>query len=327
MSWLTWRQFRTQAVVGGLALVALAVALVVLGVRLRHDYAADLVRCHASGGCASVLAELRSTYQVPLYLLDALLIVTPGLTGVFWGAPLVARELEAGTHRLVWNQSVTRRRWLAVKLAGVGLASTALSGLASLLLTWAAAPYDRVAADRFDALAFDARNVVPVAYAAFGFVLGTVLGLLVRRTVPAMALTVLLFAVVQVAVPVLLRPHLVAPVTASRPMTAATFRNLTFLGAHGEIGGLRVPDAWVLSTSTLRTADGRPVDLDRYNACISGSPDRTSRCLAALDLHVRVTYQPGQRYWRFQWLESALFLAAAAALAGAGLVRVQRWLA
>ena len=35
------------------------------------------------------------------------------MIGAFWGAPMVARELETGTHRLVWNQSVTRTRWLA----------------------------------------------------------------------------------------------------------------------------------------------------------------------------------------------------------------------
>ena len=42
--------------------------------------------------------------------------LAPAVIGAFWGAPLVARELEAGTHRLVWNQSVTRTRWLATKL-------------------------------------------------------------------------------------------------------------------------------------------------------------------------------------------------------------------
>src|SRR5207244_1171326 len=71
-------------------------------------------------------------------------------------------------------------------------------------------------------------------------------------------------------------------------------------------------------------ADARPGHLAAYNVCISGSPDRTSRCLGALDLHVRVRYQPGSRYWTFQWLESALFLAAGLALAGLGLWRIRR---
>ena len=72
-----------------------------------------------------------------------LLYVTPGIIGVFWGAPLVTRELEAGTFRLAWNQGVTRTRWIAVKLAAVGLAAMAVSGLLSLAVTWWASPVDR----------------------------------------------------------------------------------------------------------------------------------------------------------------------------------------
>ena len=43
------------------------------------------------------------------------LILLAAVIGVFWGAPLVARELEQGTQRLVWTQSVTRRRWFSTK--------------------------------------------------------------------------------------------------------------------------------------------------------------------------------------------------------------------
>ena len=54
--------------------------------------------------------------------------VAPALIGIFWGAPLVTRELEAGTFRLAWNQSVTRARWMAVKLGLIGLAAMATAG-------------------------------------------------------------------------------------------------------------------------------------------------------------------------------------------------------
>src|SRR5262249_52817678 len=74
-----------------------------------------------------------------------LLLVTPAVIGVFWGAPLVAREIETGTFRLAWNQSVTRARWLAVKLGLIGLASMATARLRSLMLTWWASPIDRAA--------------------------------------------------------------------------------------------------------------------------------------------------------------------------------------
>jgi hypothetical protein len=325
MIWMSWRQFRVQAVVAAAALVGLAIYLIILGVRIRHSYDANLALCHRQGGgCGSAMAELASRYQAPLQILGAGLVVVPGLIGIFWGAPLVARELETGTQRLVWNQSVTRRRWLAVKLLFVGLASMATAGLFSLLLTWAASPYDLAAGERFEALVFGARNIAPVAYAAFAFVLGTILGLTVRRTVPAMALTVLVFAVVQVVMPTMIRPHLSAPVTASQSLTAATIRNLSFLGSDASIEGLRIPDVWVVSTSKLLTPDGRPIDQKRYQGCLSGAFDASAQCLANLDLHVEATYHPASRYWHFQWLESAIFLALSVLLAVVGLWRIQR---
>ena len=64
----------------------------------------------------------------------------PALIGACWGAPLVARELETGTFRLAWNQSVTRTRWLAVKLAVVGLTTMAVTEGLSLMQAWWAAP-------------------------------------------------------------------------------------------------------------------------------------------------------------------------------------------
>jgi ABC-type transport system involved in multi-copper enzyme maturation permease subunit len=312
MSWLTWRQFRTQAIVAGGALLAFAIVLVVLGVRIRG---------------AAGTPGFTDRYRMPLFFLDALLIAVPGLIGLFWGAPLVTREFEAGTHRLVWNQSVSRRRWLAVKLLVLGLAGMAAAGLASLLLTWAASPYDAAAGDRFSALLFGTRNIAPVGYAAFAFVLGTVVGLSVRRTVPAMALTIVAFLVVQIAMPLLVRPHLGTPVTATRPVTADTIRNLSFptafLGADGQIRGLQIPGAWVVSNGRLLQADGRPVDLDRYHDCVLQAPEQTASCLGGLNLHVAVAYHPGSRYWAFQGAESGLYLALAGLLAGFGLWRIR----
>ena len=325
MIWLSWRQFRTQALVAAAGLVAIATYLVILGLRIRHSYDADLALCfRRGGGCGTSMAEFTDEYSGRLYWLDGLLYLLPGLLGTFWGAPLVARELEAGTHRLVWNQSVTRRRWLAVKLLFVGFASMVTAGLLSALLTWAASPYDLVAADRFGGVIFGARNIVPIAYAAFAFVVGTILGLMIRRTVPAMALTLAVFAVVGIVMPTLGRQHLATPVTGSHPMTAEAIKRLSFLGSDGNIAGLTIPNAWVVSTSKLLAPDGRPVDQRRYQACTSGPPEAAADCLGKLDLHVTVAYQPGDRYWRFQWLESALFGAVSVLLAGLGLRLVSR---
>ena len=132
----------------------------------------------------------------------------------------MARELEAGTYRLAWTQSVTRRRWLASKLAlTVGAAALAL-GAASLAVTWWSASLDGAVSQTHGGLpehltpvTFAMRGVVPVGYAAFAVVLGATAGAVLRRTLPAMAVTLALYAALQIVVPIWVRPHLVPPVS------------------------------------------------------------------------------------------------------------------
>jgi ABC-type transport system involved in multi-copper enzyme maturation permease subunit len=188
---LTWRQFRAQALAVFGLLAVIAVALAVTGPALVHLYFTSVAPCAKHNDCAVADAALINRDHL-LQGLGIVLIVVPGLLGVFWGAPLIARELETGTYKLAWTQGITRRRWLATKLIGVGLASVAVSGLLSLMLTWWASPIDRVNADPF--ALFDQRGIVPLGYAAFAFALGVTAGLLTRRTVPAMVVTLAVFA-------------------------------------------------------------------------------------------------------------------------------------
>src|SRR6202042_1827298 len=114
--------------------------------------ASGLSDCHGASCqnlAGSFEAELQSTatYQA-LYLISVVSILfAPAVIGLFWGAPLIARELETGTSALAWNQSVTRTRWLAVKLAAGGLAAMAVTEALSLMQTWWAAPISQAAAD------------------------------------------------------------------------------------------------------------------------------------------------------------------------------------
>ncbi|MFE5088408.1 hypothetical protein [Streptomyces mirabilis] len=57
---------------------------------------------------------------------------------------------------------------------------------------------------RFDPMVCSARGVVPIGYAALAFALGV----LFRRTLPAMATTLAVFTVVQIAMSLWIRPHL-----------------------------------------------------------------------------------------------------------------------
>ena len=158
-----------------------------------------------------------------------LIVLAPAVIGLFWGAPLIARELEAGTPALAWSQSVTRTRWLAVKLAVGGLAAMAVTEALSLMQTWWAAPISQAVADgggsgvarsRFSLLAFATHGITPLGYAAFAFALGVTAGALIRRTLPAMAVTLAIFAALQVAMPLWVRPNLAPPDHMVIPVTS-----------------------------------------------------------------------------------------------------------
>jgi hypothetical protein len=344
MIWLTWRQFRTQAVVASAALAVFAVALLVTGPHLVGLYRdSGILACPANQDCATVASQFLKqlaggVYRV-LYLLGAgLLLVTPGVIGIFWGAPLIARELESGTFRMTWNQSVTRTRWLTVKLAAIGLASMAAAGLLSLMLTWWASPIDRAAIltggqgsfafSRFNPAIFDTRGIVPVGYAAFAFVLGVTAGVLIRRTVPAMAVTLAVFAAVQIVMPLWIRPHLITPVRTTVALSAASIQgigisqpgNTMFVGAAPP----DLPGAWVYSDQVVNAAGGTSLGTLPQ---VCQSPNGLQACASAItQRHLRqvVIYQPASRYWAFQWYETAIFVALALLLAWLCFWRVRR---
>jgi hypothetical protein len=119
MTWLTWRQFRPQAVTAAVALAAFAVLLAVTGPHLASLYAASRITgCH-SQSCGQLASSFLSQVGVGIYPVVCMLgiagvVLAPAVIGIFWGAPLIAREFEAGTFRLAWTQSITRARWLAV---------------------------------------------------------------------------------------------------------------------------------------------------------------------------------------------------------------------
>jgi ABC-type transport system involved in multi-copper enzyme maturation permease subunit len=322
MIWLTWRQFRAQTLVTAGALAVLALYLVYLGNASRHSYDTTIVGCTADA-CRTAADAFRNDFSGPFMILGTALVAVPAIIGVFWGAPLVTRELEERTDRLVWNQSITRTRWLAVKLGLIALATVVTTGLFSLLLTWSASRYDQLIGDRFAAMTFDARNLVPAAYGLFAFVLGTVTGMVVRRSLPAMAITLAVFAVVQLVVPLAVRQHLMPPVTTTLTLDAEAMGRFDGIGANDDgvfLQGYAIPGGWSLTEqSKLYNADGTPYTLQNDSSCAgAGSREASEECLVAKNLHFEYTYQPGSRYWPFQWIELGLFLALSVLLTGFG---------
>jgi ABC-type transport system involved in multi-copper enzyme maturation permease subunit len=131
---LTLLQFRIQAITAAAVTAAFAVLLAVTGPHLASMYAADgLGSCHGSS-CLSMATYFTGSlatgpYGVLFLLSTGIILLAPAVIGLFWGAPLIARELETGTAALAWNQSVTRTRWLALALALAGYCFRRLSRL------------------------------------------------------------------------------------------------------------------------------------------------------------------------------------------------------
>ena len=86
MIWASWRQFRSQGAVAFAGLVVVAVVLAVTGVHLVHVFNTTIVPCKGHGDCKSTAANFASSYGF-LQDLGNVLVVVPGIVGVFWGAP------------------------------------------------------------------------------------------------------------------------------------------------------------------------------------------------------------------------------------------------
>jgi hypothetical protein len=340
MIWLAWRQFRASIITAAACLIVLAALCALTGPQLAHAFAASGIPSCTASTCQTLSTNFFNKLAKPdpiLYFAGtAGLLIFPAVIGMFWGAPLIAREIEAGTLSLAWNQSVTRLRWLAVKAGLSTLVAMASAGLFSLALTWWASPMDktfslpegkRLLLTRWSPLLFDTRDLMPAAYAAFAFLLGVTLGVLIQRTIPAMALTAGIFAVFQFVWPTWIRSRLLAPVHTAVALSAASISNVPVSGHTMTVQAvptLGQQGAWVLSGQVINTA-GQPFSAPATPACMTSD---FNACLSSLgQFHLRdlITYQPASHFWAYQWTESAIYLGIALALGAVCAWRIQRY--
>ena len=331
MIWLTWRQFRAQTVVTAAFLAVLAVTFLVTGLSLAHLYdSSGLATCHGSSCgtfAGNFINQVKSGFSEKVFYAGIYIVyAAPAIIGMFWGAPLIAREIEAGTFRLAWNQSVSRARWVVVKLGLIGLAAMVTAELLSLMSSWWASPvFQAAAVARSDSLSivriapplFGAQGIAPVGYAAFAFALGVTAGLLIRRTIPAMAVTLAGFASVQLAWVNWVRPHLISPLRESLPFSAARLDEV-MIGQGNQMivqDSASKPGAWILSNQSVKP-DGQPFTGPPTQACIGQGVQACNASIARLHLRQVITYQPASRFWVLQSYETAVFLVLAVALAG-----------
>jgi hypothetical protein len=303
--WLTWRQQRTETLVAALLLVLVAALLVPTGLHMASVYESEGIgACVADpgGGCRETLDAFVARWDRLLNVVGWLNLV-PALIGALLAVPLVL-EFERGTFRLAWTQSVTRDRWLAVRIALVVGAALAVSVLLTLLMTWWRGPLDEVNGRFSDG--FDLEGLVPTAYTLFAVGLVLAIGVVLRRTAAAIGLALVLFIAARIAIAAWARPNYAEPIRESWAGAAPS------------------PDlrgAWVYSQGgELRTVEGLPPDPGALSACVEDATRKTfdDACIDRLGLvqSTFATYQPADRFWLFQAIEAGIFTAAALALLG-----------
>jgi hypothetical protein len=322
MTFLVWRQYRLQWAIALALLVAFAAVELVNGLQVAHAWHTLLTTCPATA--ASLDGPRASCLQGTIVgaLGDNLRLVAetvPALFGILWGAPLVAHELEAGTTTFAWTQGVTRARWLWVKVGWLLLAAALWGGAVAVLVTWWSGPVNAQQGNAFLVNNFDTQGIVPIAYSVFAMALGIAAGALLRRTLPAIAVTICGFAAVRLVIAEELRQHLITPVTALVSLT----------GNGGPSGA-----AWILQTSFANKAGQVLPSFGNYNgpafngtpikyfpsACqaIINAPSSTANalndCLTRAGFREYLSYQPGYRFWPIQGIETGLYLVLAAAL-------------
>jgi len=243
MIWVSWRQHRGQAIACLAVLAALAVYAILLGTSMRTAFGHDaLTACLARSqgtACPAAIQAFTNRFgsEVNIAFWSVVLIV-PGLIGVLVGGSLIARELEYGTWRLAWSQTVPRARWLAVKLALVTGGLIVLGAAMNGVITWYRAPMDRLTGHLQHNI-YDFEGLVLTAYilSAFGF--AVLAGLLLRRSIPAMVAAFIPWLAIRLVVEFVFRDHFLAPLTTTVNCTQVCGEGIGFVPqATGRIGDL-----------------------------------------------------------------------------------------
>jgi ABC-type transport system involved in multi-copper enzyme maturation permease subunit len=329
MAGVTWRQHRF-ALLGVVTLLgALAVYLWIVGLQLHHAYAAAIA-CHPAGSpaCQGLVNTFNGmdTFLANGSILQAL----PVLIGAFVGAPVLARELETGTYRYAWTQGFGRWRWTLGKLVPLAIAVTAAAGAFGVLLSWYYQPY--VAASHqglglsqtsaFNAGLFDLHEVTFPAWTLAAFAIGALAGMLIRRVVPAIAATLAVYAGLAFATGLFLREHYLAPLLTTK---------LTVPGSAWIIS-----QWWTKGGVTLSQATMQQVMLPVFGRLMPAVPPdqvhlyklptqlSTEQYLTQHGYTYWTSYQPGSRFWPFQWIEGGWLLALSVLLIAATVWLVRR---
>jgi hypothetical protein len=273
--------------------------------------ASGLSHClSGEGDCAELASSFSGRFRA-MEAVGVLVMVLPLFAGVFWGAPLAARELEHGTHRLAWTQAVSRRRWITTKLTAVLVTGMAGAAALTALVGWWLGPLASSDVGRMRPVAFDVQGIVPVAYTAFAIAFGVVAGAVTRRTLPAMGITLAAFVAIRVGVLEFGRPHYRPPLVADQPVNLAHLGSADKAGLHDWIlGGLQIVDR-----------AGHPI---ANLPALCPSKGDVVACVRSHGVRLHEVWQPASRFWTFQGIEAAVFITLACGLAALSIWYVRR---
>ncbi|MGW6723136.1 ABC transporter permease [Streptomyces sp. NPDC054995] len=281
------------------ALLAIGIGIVVA---LRVWMASAKELC-ADGDMTPCGGDYRPSYartSSELFLSDGgtVLLLLAGLIGVFVAGPLVARELESGTFRLAWAQSVSPAHWLAARLAVP--AALAVVGMTVLIAVyrwglWALRgyPYSHLTT-WYDSGIFPGTGPALLGFTLLAVAVGALSAVLVRRTLLSMSLTAL--ALGTVALGLGKRRYELWPSVFRQSAGPVEFS----------------PGDWVVDMGRL-TESGRKLyweDCYDYAADPLQDIDACWRDLGAVAHFSEV--HPASHYWPLQLAETGILLALAA---------------
>ncbi len=322
LAWVTWRQHRSALAGVLVVLGGVGIWMLFNGLAMHHAYTRlGLDSCGklSDPSCQNQLTIFQQQYMGWTDHLPQLVMLVPGLIGIFVGAPLVARELESGTFRFAWTLARSRVQWVVTKLLLLA-AVLAVGTLAfSALATWWYGPFDAINGRLSSYGAYEITGVIFAARTLFGFALGALLGVLIRRTVPAMAATAAIWIGVVLSSVIWLRPLIAKPISVIGQV------------AKGPIPGHDVPLNATVVSHWFQDAAGHRVDSDQlFQQVLLAhrgnpiSPDQFNAYLAQHHISGWVSYRPNGWFWHFQLIESAGYLGLAVLLAVAAVLLLRR---
>jgi len=275
MTWVIWRQYRATAAVAGAILAAFAVLFLITGLQDATRWHAALASCAKDRTCGN-LSQLVSLTTGPV---DGPVYT---LTILTLAVPLL--------FGMFWGSPAVAGERETGTVQFAWTQSVTRRRWLSVKTSW-----------------------LLLAGAVFAVALGIAAGTLIGRSLPAFAATAGVFLAVRLVITYWVRVHFMPAVTTIHSVT----QSFTQKGAYWQLAQGAVLPSGQLTTKLI----ANPGTIEQFPgatfpaSCSQAQPmNSILACLAHLGYRSFVTYQPGYRFWPFQFIETGIFVTLAAAL-------------